>query len=238
MRIFNAQKSFGVSVKGRREQLGISQEELATRSNLHRTYISDIERGARNISLESITKLAAALDISVSALFPEEVQIESAGRTTGTMHGQNLVDILLVEDNPDDVELALQAFKKSRFANRVNVVRDGAEALDFLFCQKQFSHRRAAESPQLILLDLDLPKINGLEVLRRIKADPLTQTIPVAVLTVSQMFSDLEECQRLGVETYLVKPVNFQRLSQITPHLKLDWALFKPKTLELRNFSA
>jgi CheY-like chemotaxis protein len=235
VRIINAQKKFGISIRGWRDQLGISQEELATRSNLHRTYISDVERGTRNISLENITKLAVALDISVSALFPEEIRIEGGGHTSGSKSGQKLVDILLVEDNPDDVELTLQGFKKSRFANQVHVVRDGAEALDFLFCRNDYAVRRAMENPQLVLLDLNLPKISGLEVLRRIKAEPLTRTIPVAVLTVSQMFSDLKECQRLGAETYIVKPVNFHRLSQVTPHLNLDWALFKSRMLESPN---
>ena len=210
-----------------------------------------MERGARNLSLESISKLAVALDISVSDLFSEEVQIgktnppaspqllksipgKDAGRANHK-HYENLVNILLVEDNPDDAELTLQAFKKSRFANRVQVVHDGEEALDFLFCRRAYAHRRTADNPDLILLDLNLPKLAGLEVLRRIKADRRTRTIPVAILTVSEMFSDMEECQQLGAETFIVKPVNFQRLSQVTPQLKLNWALFKPVRIDLRN---
>jgi CheY-like chemotaxis protein/DNA-binding Xre family transcriptional regulator len=218
-----------------RSQLGISQEELAERADLHRTYISDIERGARNISLESIGKLAAALDISVSALFPEEVPITKPRISKSNGRDRNLVDILLVEDNPDDVELTLQAFKKACFANRMHVAGDGAAALDYLFCRGEYAHRRPAEYPQLILLDLNLPKIDGLEVLRSIKAEKQTRMIPVVVLTISQMFSDMEECRQLGAETYLVKPVSFERLSRITPQLNLCWALFKPAGTQLRN---
>lgn len=223
---------FGDSVKVWRQQLGISQEELAERAGLHRTYISDIERGARNISLESISKLAAALDLSISSLFSDGLQI---GKSDRANRGQNLVDILLIEDNPDDAEMTLRAFQKARFANRVNVVRDGAEALDYLFHRGEYTRNRTAEHPRLILLDLNLPKINGLEVLRSIKADQRTRMIPVAVLTMSEMFSDIEECRRLGAETYIVKPVSFQRLSQITPQLNLNWALFKPAKIALRD---
>jgi len=136
------------------------------------------------------------------------------------------VDILLVEDNADDVELTLHAFKKVRFANRVQVVTDGQEALDYLFCEGAHTDR-AAGRPQVVLLDLYLPKVSGLEVLRRLKADERTRDIPVVILTISQVFSDFSECQRLGAETYIIKPLNFQRLSQVTPRLQLDWALLK-----------
>ncbi len=217
---------FGGSVRGWRNHLGISQEELAERANLHRTYVSDVERGTRNVSLENIERLAQALDVSVSTLFPLLDGI--VGATGAHERGRNLVDVLLVEDNPNDAELALHAFKKARLTNRVHVVKDGAEALDFVFCRGTYSARHAGEHPQLILLDLNLPKVSGMEVLRKIKADKKTRAIPVIVLTVSQKSSDIVECQRLGAETYMVKPVNFQRLCQVTPYLKLDWALVKP----------
>ena len=137
------------------------------------------------------------------------------------------MDVLLIEDNADDVEMTLHAFKKARFANRVHVVRDGAEALDYLFCRGKYSAGRAENRPQLILLDLNLPKISGLEVLRRLRAEKKTRQIPVIVLTVSQKDSDIIECHQLGAKTYILKPVNFQRLSQVTPYLNLDWALLK-----------
>jgi two-component system response regulator len=144
------------------------------------------------------------------------------------------VDILLVEDNPDDVALTLHAFKQARFANRVQVVTDGEEALDFVFCRGKYAAHQPAERPQVVLLDLNLPKVSGMEVLRRIKTDERTRHIPVVVLTISQMFKDFTECERLGAETYIIKPLNFQRLSQVTPRLKFDWALLKAAPSELQ----
>jgi CheY-like chemotaxis protein/DNA-binding Xre family transcriptional regulator len=220
-------KMFGASVRGWRNQLGISQEELAERANLHRTYVSDVERGSRNISLENIEKLARALDISVSALFPER-QFVTNLRTPDLRGEGSLVDVLLVEDNPDDVELTLRAFKKARFANQVEVVADGAAALDYVFCEGAYAGRKPEDHPQVILLDLDLPKVNGLEVLSRMKADKRTRDLPVIILTISDDAYDIGECRRLGADNYIVKPVNFQRLIQATPELNLHWGLFKP----------
>jgi CheY-like chemotaxis protein len=222
----DVKKNFGSSVKAWRKRLGISQEELAGRADLHRTYVSDVERGARNLSLESITRMAEALNISAAELFPAEQMPAKIGGKNGA--GKDLVDILLVEDNADDVDLTLHAFKQSRIANRITVAGDGQEALDYLFAEGSHAGRSPLERPHIVLLDLYLPKISGLEVLRRIKADDRTRGIPVVILTISQAFNDFAECQRLGAETYIVKPLNFQRLSQITPRLNLDWALFKP----------
>jgi CheY-like chemotaxis protein len=169
-----------------------------------------VERGARNPSLESVQKLADALELSLPILFERA--------TNG--QGQ-LVEILLVEDNARDIELTLRAFKKARLTNPVRIANDGQEALDFLFAPAQAT----ASHPRIILLDLNLPKIGGLEVLRRIKDDQRTQKIPVVVLTVSEHDGDMAECRRLGVETYIVKPVGFQNFSAITATLSLDWML-------------
>ena len=226
MQKVDVKKTFGTSVKAWRKRLGFSQEELAERADLHRTYVSDVERGARNLSLESMTRIAQALRISVAELFPEE-RANGDGGNGAKVHGQMLVDILLVEDNADDVELTLHAFKKVRFANRIHVLSDGQQALDYLFCQGEYANRRP-ERPQMVLLDLYLPKVSGLEVLRRLKDDERTRDLPVVILTISQVFSDFAECQRLGAETYIIKPLNFQRLSQVTPRLQLDWGLLKP----------
>lgn len=222
-------KAFGASVRNRRHQLGLSQEALAERAELHRTYVCDVERGVRNLSLQSIEKLAAALDTSVASLFPEAVPQGLAGGEPGsTTSGETkTVDILLVEDNPDDAALTLQAFKRARFANRVHVATDGAEALEYVFCQGKYAERNLEDGPAVILLDLNLPKLNGLEVLRRIRADKRTKDIPVIILSISQKDADVAECQRLGAVTYIVKPVDFQKLSHATPQLKLDWALLK-----------
>lgn len=228
MQKVDVKKSFGTSVKTWRKRLGISQEELAERADLHRTYVSDVERGARNLSLESITRMARALHITVADLFSQDLP---GGKANGSKngHGKQLVDILLVEDNGDDVELTMHAFKQARFANRIQVASDGQEALDYLFCEGHYASRPMG-NPQIVLLDLYLPKVSGLEVLRRIKADERTRGIPVIILTISQVFSDFAECQRLGADTYIIKPLNFLRLSQVTPRLNLDWALLKSGT--------
>ena len=225
----NIIKEFGTAIRHRRSDLGISQEELAERADLHRTYVSDVERGARNISLQSIAKLAGALTISIASLFPEAVTIGQAGPCKSGGPERSLVEVLLVEDDPADVELTLCAFDNARFTNRTHVVRDGAQALDYIFCRGEFACRPMKANPQLILLDLNLPKVNGLEVLRQIKADKRTRLIPVAILTASQDIREIAECRRLGAEQYIAKPVNLQRLSLITAQFKLEWALLKAR---------
>ncbi len=213
-----------------RLQLGISQEELAERADLHRTYIAGIERGGRNITLRSVDKLAKALRVSVSALLSD-----AAGDVKSSRSGapSTVVDILLVEDNPSDAALTVRAFAEARIINPVHTVRDGQEALDFLFGTGAYANRKGLELPQVILLDLNLPKVSGIEVLRRIKRDPRTGHIAVIVLTVSSEGHDIRECKRLGAENYIVKPVGFQNFSQITPQLSFLWALLKPSSSAL-----
>ena len=209
----------GVAIKTQRGSLGISQEELAYRAGLHRTYISDVERGARNPSIESIEKLASALEVSLSILF------EQAGNGS---QAKQLVEILLVEDNLRDAQLTLRGFEKARIANPVQVVRDGVEALDFIFATGRYARRHSAGRPQLILLDLNLPKKSGIEVLKQIKANETTRDIPVIVLTASNRDRDIAECRRLGAVAYIVKPVGFQNFSEVTARLSLAWTLTKP----------
>lgn len=230
MATVDIKKLFGESVKRLRSGLGISQEILAERANLHRTYISDVERGTRNLSLESITRLAAALEVSVPVLFPQFGEVATVDHLSP---GISLVDVLLVEDNPDDVELTRHFFGQARFANRIHVAADGQAALDYLFCQGDYTERSVAETPLIILLDLQLPKVSGIEVLRQIKLDKQLSEIPVVVLTTSHVFEDFKECEHLGAADYILKPLDFKKLSQITPRLKLDWALFRPAEVGL-----
>lgn len=135
------------------------------------------------------------------------------------------VEILLVEDNPSDVELTLHALRKHHLANRIQVVRDGAEALDFIFGTGAFVGRDLGETPRVILLDLKLPKLDGREVLRRIKADPRTRKIPVVMLTSSREERDIIESYHLGVNSYIVKPVDFARFAAAVEQLGLYWLL-------------
>ncbi len=141
------------------------------------------------------------------------------------MSNGNAVEVLLVEDNPDDMELALRSLRKAKFANYIHVARDGAEALDFIFCEGPHSARKITDTPRVILLDLKLPKVDGLEVLRRVKGDPRTKIIPVVVLTSSKEQSDIVESYDLGVNSYIVKPVNFERFAEAVANLGLYWLL-------------
>jgi two-component system, response regulator len=133
------------------------------------------------------------------------------------------IDLVLVEDNPQDLELALLALKQATPSLRIHVARDGAEAIDFLFCEGEFSSRSIENTPKVILLDLKLPKIDGLDVLKRIKGDPRTAAIPVVVLTSSSEQRDLVESYKLGVNSYIVKPVNFEQYTQSVRDLGLYW---------------
>lgn len=140
------------------------------------------------------------------------------------MNGQE-IDILLVEDSPEDVEMTTRALKKHNLANRLFVARDGAEALDFLFCEGAHAGRRSEDRPKVVLLDLKLPKVDGLEVLRRVKSDPRTRTLPVVVLTSSREDQDVVRSYELGVNSYIVKPVDFERFVQAVSDLGLYWLL-------------
>jgi CheY-like chemotaxis protein len=137
----------------------------------------------------------------------------------------NAVELLLVEDNPQDLELALRALRKANLSNRIHVARDGAEALEFVFCEGAYGGRTIADAPKVILLDLKLPKVDGLEVLKRIKGDPRTKLIPIVVLTSSKEQSDVVESYQLGVNSYIVKPVNFERFAEAVHDLGLYWLL-------------
>jgi two-component system response regulator len=220
------QKRFGMAVQNWRNRLHISQEDLAARTGLRRTYISDIERGTRNATLKNVEKIIGALGISIWTFFSEFNDRPG----TEPLTTDEMVDILLVEDEARDVELTLEALKEGNITNRICVVRDGAEALNFLFCQGTYSHRRPDDLPQIVLLDLHLPKIDGLEVLRRIKGDARTRSIPVIVLTGSKQSRDIMTSKSLGAETYIVKPVDLQNFSAATLNLSLQWALLKPRT--------
>ena len=135
------------------------------------------------------------------------------------------VDILLVEDNPQDAELTIRALKKHNLANRLITVEDGAEALDFIFCRGKYATRELSHSPKVVLLDLKLPKVSGLEVLRALKQDERTRTIPVVVVTSSREDPDIKTAYSLGANSYVVKPVDFDAFAESVSSLGLYWLL-------------
>jgi two-component system, response regulator len=138
-------------------------------------------------------------------------------------------EILLVEDNPDDVELTLRAFRKSNVANEVIVVRDGVEALDYLFTTGQYAGRDSNALPQVVLLDLQLPRVGGLEVLQRVRSHPKTKLLPVVILTSSTEERDLVSGYSLGANSYVRKPVDFEQFADSVKQLGLYWLLLNQR---------
>lgn len=142
------------------------------------------------------------------------------------------VEILLVEDNQDDLDMTLRVLRKANLTNRIQVARDGAEAVEFIFCQGAYAGRKFEHPPKVILLDLKLPKIDGMEVLKRVKSDARTKMIPVVILTSSKEQRDVIESYNLGVNSYIVKPVNFEGFATAIQEVGMYWLLHNqsPKT--------
>jgi CheY-like chemotaxis protein/DNA-binding XRE family transcriptional regulator len=219
MQPIDVKSLLGAEVRRRRSSLGISQEELGERAALHRTYVSDVEAGKRNLSLESLERLARALGASLSSVFDA---IETQSRMLLPEAGpgvRGIAQILLVEDDPKDIELTLAAFRQAKLANPIRVARHGAEVLELI--------SGGVILPDIILLDLHLPKVSGLEVLRRLKGHERTRSIPVIVLTVSRKGEDFRAARELGADSYIVKPLEFENFSQVTPQLRFRWALLE-----------
>ncbi len=145
------------------------------------------------------------------------------------------MEILLVEDNPEDVEITLRAFRKYHLANKIHVVRDGEEALECLFSTGRYAERSVCSNTRLILLDLKLPKVDGIEVLQRCKSDPRTKNIPVVVLTSSREERDLIDSYNLGVNSYVVKPVDFRQFTEAIRQLGLYWILMNQLPSEIHS---
>jgi CheY-like chemotaxis protein len=218
----NLKKDFGAAVRAHRLRLGYSQGRLAERAGLHRTYVTDVERGARNISLESMARLARALEMSISSLFVKPEPSASSSRATPA-HAR----ILLVEDDPNQVAVTLRAFRHARLINPIEVVSNGAAALDCLFGEGAFARQRKHHGPVVVLLDIGLPKMNGLEVLRRLRSDIRTRGVRIVMLTQPLQEGDVRAALRLGADAFLPKPLDFQAFSSVTPQLNFSWTLLR-----------
>ena len=144
----------------------------------------------------------------------------------------SMLDIILVEDNPADIELTLEALRESNLVNRVKVLKDGQEAVNYIFRQGEYSNYGICERPILILLDLNLPKIDGLDILRRLRAGERTKSIPVVVLTSSLLDQDRIESYQLGVNSYLVKPVEFDAFTKVVTQIGFYWAALNKPPLQ------
>jgi CheY-like chemotaxis protein len=141
------------------------------------------------------------------------------------MSGLQQMQILLAEDNPRDAEMTLRSLRKHNLANSVHWVKDGAEALDFMFREGAYAHRDSGQTPRLVLLDIKMPKVDGIEVLRRLKADARTKTTPVVIMTSSNEERDVFESYQLGVNSYIVKPVQFESFLDTVAKIGLYWLL-------------
>ena len=148
------------------------------------------------------------------------------------MHTYNEVEIVLVEDNASDAELTIRALKKVNLSNRLIHLKDGAEALDFIFARNAYSERNINHKPRLILLDIKMPKVDGLEVLKQIKEDERTKSIPVVIMTSSREQSDIINGYKLGVNSYVVKPVDFGNFAKAVSELGLYWVLLNEKPVD------
>lgn len=221
--------TFGASVKLRRNQLGFSQERLAERSDLHRTYISDVEHGRRNISIETMEKLAAALDISVVELFLgpgiSNGKFPDASNDGGTL--SFALEILLVSGSQSEAKKLAGAFAAARISNPIFVVDNVPGALAYVFRQGSYARRQPGKPPDLVLLDTNFPETDLVDFLRGIKSDKKTAPIPVALLVKSAHDRILKKCKNSGVETHVVKPIGFQSLRRLVEQLNLNWQLFK-----------
>lgn len=138
---------------------------------------------------------------------------------------QNKVDLLLVEDNVNDAELTIRHLKKNNMANNLFHVKDGEEALEFIFSTGRFAGQGSLMQPKIVLLDIQMPKVNGIEVLQKIKEDPRTRSIPVVILTSSKEDPDIQRCYALGANSYIVKPVNFESFAEAIKNLGFYWIL-------------
>lgn len=211
------QTDAGNAIRKRRVELGLTQEEFAWRADLHRTYVADIERGARNFSLQSLSRMAGALETSAGVLL-------AGAAAPGTPEAQRapspkVPEIWLIEDDAADAALTARAFRRSRVRNPVRTFAAAEPALERL---RLADEAGGGALPQLILLDLQLPRMSGLEFLRFLRQGPRTRAISVLVISGSRQGRTIVEASRLGIDHYILKPVTVAGLVELLPQLHLN----------------
>jgi len=212
------QARFGSVVRSQRLGAGLSQEELAHRSGLHRTYVTDVERGARNPSLNSIKKLSDALGVPLSGLFAlVEAQSGSDGSPDSTVvrapaSRRGRVNVLVAADRQVGIEPLLRSLNGD-LLHTIHAVYDGSETLDYIFCTGPYKKRDMMDTPDCVFLDLGLSKVNSLEILSRMRGNPLTSSIPVVAL-VTQPDQNLDKARQLGVSEFIAAPVDIAKLTR------------------------
>lgn len=229
------QLHFGLVVKEIRRQYRLSQEELGNLCGLHRTYITDIEHGTRNVSLKNIFRITRALNISLSEFFSRMERYSSSSLHLVSHQPASVkqtplpIDILLIEDDQNFVDLTLHELQKGNIHNKVHVSRNGQDALDVIF-GSTFSDTSVKNIPRVVLLDLYLPFVNGIEVLERIRSNRATKDIPVVVLTSSTNQDDQRYCRTLGIEEFLSKPINVGEFNAVMQRLGFQMYITARKT--------
>ena len=221
-------KAFGRAVRAWRNELDLSQEELAGRAELHRTYVADVERGARNLSLVSMTKLARALRVPISELF--RMMEERESRPHDTWAGgswRHLPRILLIGPDRDEIEQIVIAFSHAQVVNPVDSVYDAAGAANYLFRATRSKHRHPPPVPVLILLDLSVPDPSASHLLRQIGSNARTKSTPTLVVSSSESNPQIAQSCRLGAAGHLVKPIDGHQLRQFARESKLRLALLE-----------
>lgn len=230
-------KFVGAAVRDMRLGQDLTQEELANRSGLHRTYITDVERGNRNISIESIEKIAGALRTPLSALFArsEELQGDDGGRSVRLMHHRSdrvdaSVEILIAEEDRSFIDMTVHTFKNANVRNTVHTVHDGGEVLSFVHATGPYEKRASFPPPSLIIMDQHIPRGGALEVLERLRAHPSSREIPVIILTSSQSEANSLRKSGFAFVECVTKPVSVTDIGRVASAFGMQLMLVNGST--------
>jgi transcriptional regulator with XRE-family HTH domain len=235
------QIKFGAIIRARRLSSELSQEEVAHRAGLHRTYVTDVERGARNPSLKSIKRLCDALSISLSEVFALVEMQGSADQQSDRselkkeLRRDGRLEILIAGDDVADLDATTRAIRETGLVNTIHYAHNSVELLDFLAPSGTRELQETHQVSAIVLLDLTQPHVGGVEILRRIRENPLAVLIPVIVLVSSESQPALRTAQRIGISSFIVKPVDFTKFVQAVEKAGLSWILIEGKRTDQQS---